>query len=314
MIRFPLSIRGVGGFLVVVGLVSCVLHLVGFNLRILLWVDLWGPAMGWLIRLGVVAIGAALVLLPMILGRKDPAAAGEQPQPAPGYPPPAYSPPGGAPGFAGQPQPGYPRAPGYPPPGAPGFAPQPQPGYPPPPATPPSSPPDGPPPVVADQPGYPPPGASGFGPQPQPGYPAPGAPAYPPPAAPGFAPQPRPGYPPPDETPTVEQAPRKASYSQPAPAASTPARAPAAPARPAPPPAAAAPRPPAPARSAQPQVPKTPLGAARPAVAKRTVFGHAGMAPGAAPRTPLTTVEDDDPFAGGDEGATEMSAPPEGMT
>jgi hypothetical protein len=37
------------------------------------------------------------------------------------------------------------------------------------------------------------------------------------------------------------------------------------------------------------------------------------MASGAAPRTPLTTVEDNDPFAGGDGGATEISAPPETM-
>jgi hypothetical protein len=56
-------------------------------------------------------------------------------------------------------------------------------------------------------------------------------------------------------------------------------------------------------------VPKTPLGGA-----KRTVFGHAGLAPGAARRTPLTTVEDDDPFAGGDEGATEISTAPDHRT
>jgi hypothetical protein len=141
--RFPLSVRGIGGFLATAGVLSCVLRLVGLNFRFLLWIDAWGSAVGWLLRLGLVVIGAAMVVGATVLKRGPGQAQGAQlaapgdPAVAPGWP--------AAPGnFPGQPQamPGYPP-PGYPMPGSfvpqpgfgppPGFAAGPPPGYPAPP-------------------------------------------------------------------------------------------------------------------------------------------------------------------------------------
>ena len=53
----------VGGFLAAAGIISGGLHFVGMNLRILMWIDLWGPTVGWLIRGGLVVGGGALYFL-----------------------------------------------------------------------------------------------------------------------------------------------------------------------------------------------------------------------------------------------------------
>jgi len=39
---------------------SIVLNLVGYNLRILMWIDLWGDTVGWLIRVALLIGGVAL--------------------------------------------------------------------------------------------------------------------------------------------------------------------------------------------------------------------------------------------------------------
>ncbi|MBW2526952.1 MAG: SPFH domain-containing protein [Deltaproteobacteria bacterium] len=52
-----------GPALVVAGLLSIVLSVIGFNLRILLWIDAWGPLVGWGIRVGLVLVGAVIWLL-----------------------------------------------------------------------------------------------------------------------------------------------------------------------------------------------------------------------------------------------------------
>ena len=73
------KLRSFAGFAAVAGLVSIVLNLVDYNLRILMWIDMWGDVMGWLIR-GALLVGgaAAYFLLP----------SGEAPaeQQAPGQP------------------------------------------------------------------------------------------------------------------------------------------------------------------------------------------------------------------------------------
>jgi len=45
------------------GVLSSVLYLIGYNLRILMWIDTWGLTMGWVIRGGLIVAGAALFFL-----------------------------------------------------------------------------------------------------------------------------------------------------------------------------------------------------------------------------------------------------------
>ncbi|MBS9461948.1 hypothetical protein KIM67_05960 [Flagellimonas sp. 389] len=52
---------GKGGLiLVVMGIASMVLSIFNYNIRLLAWVDLWGITMGWIIRILLIAGGAAL--------------------------------------------------------------------------------------------------------------------------------------------------------------------------------------------------------------------------------------------------------------
>jgi len=53
----------IGAFLAIAGVLSILLHFFGYNLKVLLWIDLWGPTVGWIIRVGVIVLGAALFLL-----------------------------------------------------------------------------------------------------------------------------------------------------------------------------------------------------------------------------------------------------------
>lgn len=50
----------IGGFMATAGLLSIALQAIGFELRILMWIDLMGPEIGWAIRFGLVIVGAAL--------------------------------------------------------------------------------------------------------------------------------------------------------------------------------------------------------------------------------------------------------------
>lgn len=45
------------------GIISIVLHFMNMNLKILVWIDMWGPTVGWAIRIGLLVIGIALFLL-----------------------------------------------------------------------------------------------------------------------------------------------------------------------------------------------------------------------------------------------------------
>lgn len=51
-----------GGFLCLAGLASALLYFVGLNVRALVFVDRWGPELGWSLRGLVLAVGAALVV------------------------------------------------------------------------------------------------------------------------------------------------------------------------------------------------------------------------------------------------------------
>lgn len=54
------QMRGIGSFLFIMGAGSFVLNLIGMEFKLLMWIDLWGPQIGLMIRLGLMAVGAAL--------------------------------------------------------------------------------------------------------------------------------------------------------------------------------------------------------------------------------------------------------------
>ncbi len=55
--------KGIGGFLALAGILSIVLHFIGYNLRILMWIDRWGMGVGWGIRGGLVVVGGVLFFI-----------------------------------------------------------------------------------------------------------------------------------------------------------------------------------------------------------------------------------------------------------
>ena len=54
------TLRSIAGFVALAGLASIGLHLFGYNLRILGWIELWGETVGWLIRVALFVGGAVL--------------------------------------------------------------------------------------------------------------------------------------------------------------------------------------------------------------------------------------------------------------
>lgn len=56
-------LANLGGFLAISGIISSVLYLIDYNLKILMWIDSWGSTMGWVIRGGLILAGAALFFL-----------------------------------------------------------------------------------------------------------------------------------------------------------------------------------------------------------------------------------------------------------
>lgn len=55
--------QGLGGNLFFFGAGSIVLYLINMQFIILAWIDLWGPTVGWAIRIGLTVVGGALWLL-----------------------------------------------------------------------------------------------------------------------------------------------------------------------------------------------------------------------------------------------------------
>ncbi|HNR87099.1 MAG TPA: hypothetical protein PKM65_02025 [Spirochaetota bacterium] len=54
------KIPSIGAFLAIAGILSSVLSFIGYNLRLLLWIDMWGPVVGWVIRIALIVVGGAL--------------------------------------------------------------------------------------------------------------------------------------------------------------------------------------------------------------------------------------------------------------
>ena len=53
--------RQFGYFLLLMGVGSSILHFLGREFTLLMWIDSWGPAIGWTIRVGLAVAGAALL-------------------------------------------------------------------------------------------------------------------------------------------------------------------------------------------------------------------------------------------------------------
>jgi len=54
--------KSLGGTLFLFGVGSSVLHLLGREFVVLLWVDLWGPTVGWAVRIALALVGSVLWL------------------------------------------------------------------------------------------------------------------------------------------------------------------------------------------------------------------------------------------------------------
>jgi hypothetical protein len=60
-----------GGFAALAGLISSGLHFINYELRILMWIESWGPTTAWVIRGALVAGGAALYFVGNMLGNSE---------------------------------------------------------------------------------------------------------------------------------------------------------------------------------------------------------------------------------------------------
>ncbi len=55
--------RSIGMYMAIAGIASIVLHFLGRNLTLLMWIDMWGETMGWVIRGGLIVVGAAIFFM-----------------------------------------------------------------------------------------------------------------------------------------------------------------------------------------------------------------------------------------------------------
>lgn len=64
------KLQYVGGFLVSAGVFSIILYFIDYNLSILIWIDLWGETVGWIIRGGITLLGAVLWVVSKMMQSK----------------------------------------------------------------------------------------------------------------------------------------------------------------------------------------------------------------------------------------------------
>ena len=57
------KLSSIGALMAVFGVASSILSFFDYNLKLLMWVDLWGTTMGWVIRIGLIVGGAALFFM-----------------------------------------------------------------------------------------------------------------------------------------------------------------------------------------------------------------------------------------------------------
>ena len=59
--------RTIGIYLFIGGVGSILLNQFGFEFVVLMWIDFWGEAVGWVIRGGAIVLGAILFAASMVL-------------------------------------------------------------------------------------------------------------------------------------------------------------------------------------------------------------------------------------------------------
>ncbi len=52
----------IGGLMFFFGLASIVLYFLNYELTLLMWIDMWGETVAWVIRIGLLVAGGALWL------------------------------------------------------------------------------------------------------------------------------------------------------------------------------------------------------------------------------------------------------------
>ena len=57
------KLTSIGAIMVLFGVASGILSFFDYNLKLLMWVDIWGPTIGWTIRIALIMVGAALLFL-----------------------------------------------------------------------------------------------------------------------------------------------------------------------------------------------------------------------------------------------------------
>ena len=55
--------RSIGGFLVLLGASSFMLHFLGIDFMLLSWMNTWGMDVGYSIRIALIVVGAVMLLL-----------------------------------------------------------------------------------------------------------------------------------------------------------------------------------------------------------------------------------------------------------
>ena len=57
------KLGSIGLLLAAMGVMSIVLSIFNYNIKLLAWVDIWGPTMGWVVRIALILGGGALFFL-----------------------------------------------------------------------------------------------------------------------------------------------------------------------------------------------------------------------------------------------------------
>ncbi|MBX7058831.1 MAG: hypothetical protein K1X75_12260 [Leptospirales bacterium] len=56
-------LSSIGAFAAMAGIVSSVVQFFNYEVRLLMWIDTWGETTAWLIRGGLIVVGALLFLV-----------------------------------------------------------------------------------------------------------------------------------------------------------------------------------------------------------------------------------------------------------
>lgn len=54
--------KSIGMYLAIFGIATMLLPLIGYQLSLFMWIDNWGPTVGWIIKIAMVVIGGGLFL------------------------------------------------------------------------------------------------------------------------------------------------------------------------------------------------------------------------------------------------------------